>query len=123
MSPGGVVCTQHRSVPHIGRRHALSQSCCSAQASENDSEGPYTGSIPIPNADKIPGWWNCIHSEPIGCNDVRLEDFSTDYYLMWSISRHVLRRCRDPQSDHPQHGGSGDNCISVKSGRGMEVTR
>ncbi len=79
--------------------------------------------------------------EPIGCNDVRLEDFSTDYYLMWSIH---ATYCEDVQIRNltiRSTGGNGDgididsckrvridgcdiatgdDCISVKSGRGME---
>ncbi len=79
--------------------------------------------------------------EPIGCNDVRLEDFSTDYYLMWSIHatycddvsiRNLTIRstggngdgididsCRRVRIDGCDIS-TGDDCISVKSGRGME---
>jgi polygalacturonase len=79
--------------------------------------------------------------EPIGCNDVRLEGFSTDYYLMWSIHatycenvaiRNLTIRSTGGNGDgididsckHVVIDGcdisTGDDCISVKSGRGME---
>ncbi len=79
--------------------------------------------------------------EPIGCNAVRLEDFSTDYYLMWSIHctycENVLIRNLTIRSTGGNGDGididsckhvlidgcdisTGDDCISVKSGRGME---
>jgi len=79
--------------------------------------------------------------EPIGCSDVRLEDFSTDYYLMWSIHltycenaviRNLTIRSTGGNGDgididsckHILIDGcdisTGDDCISVKSGRGLE---
>jgi polygalacturonase len=79
--------------------------------------------------------------EPIGCNDIRLEDFATDYYLMWSIhltycENAVIRNltirstggngdgididsCKHIRIDNCDIS-TGDDCISVKSGRGME---
>jgi len=79
--------------------------------------------------------------EPIGCNDVHLEDFSTDYYLMWSIHatycedvviRNLTIRSTGGNGDGIDIDSckrvridacdisTGDDCISVKSGRGME---
>ncbi|MGB9454685.1 MAG: glycoside hydrolase family 28 protein [Bryobacteraceae bacterium] len=79
--------------------------------------------------------------EPIGCNDIRLEDFSTDYHSMWSIHttyceniliRNLTIRSTGGNGDgididsckHVRIDGcdisTGDDCISVKSGRGSE---
>ncbi|HEX8141312.1 MAG TPA: glycosyl hydrolase family 28 protein [Pyrinomonadaceae bacterium] len=79
--------------------------------------------------------------EPIGCNDIRFEDFSTDYRLMWSIHptyceniliRNLTIRSTGGNGDgididsckHVRIDGcdiaTGDDCISIKSGRGME---
>jgi polygalacturonase len=78
----------------------------------------------------------------IGCRDVRLEDFSTSYRLMWSIHP---TNCEDVQIrglNIRSTGGngdgididscrrvriencdiaSGDDCIAIKSGRGSEA--
>ncbi len=79
--------------------------------------------------------------EPIGCKDVRLEGFSTEYQRMWSIhptsSENVVIRNLTIRSTGGNGDGidvdscrhvliegcdisTGDDCISVKSGRGME---
>lgn len=79
--------------------------------------------------------------EPINCRDVRLEDFSTEYQRMWSIhptsSENILIRNLTIRSTGGNGDGididsckhvriegcdisTGDDCISVKSGRGME---
>jgi len=80
--------------------------------------------------------------ETIGCNDVRLEDFSTDYYLMWSIHptncenvsiRNLTIRstggngdgididsCRHVRIDACDIS-TGDDSIAIKSGRGSEA--
>jgi polygalacturonase len=79
--------------------------------------------------------------EPIGCDDVLLEGFSTSHQRMWSIHptncRNVLIRDLTIRStggngdgidiDSCQHVridncdiATGDDCISIKSGRGME---
>jgi polygalacturonase len=79
--------------------------------------------------------------EPIGCNDVRFEDFSTEYARMWSI--HVtycdnvsiknltirstggngdgidIDSCKHMRIDACDIA-TGDDCISLKSGRGRE---
>lgn len=79
--------------------------------------------------------------EPINCRGIRLEDFSTSYYLMWSIHptfcddifiRNLTIRstggngdgididsCRHVRIDNCDIE-TGDDCISLKSGRGME---
>ncbi len=80
--------------------------------------------------------------EPINCRDIRLEDFSTSYRLMWSIHptnceniaiRHLTIRSTGGNGDgididssrHVVIDGcdisTGDDCISIKSGRGMEA--
>ena len=80
--------------------------------------------------------------EMIGCNDVRLENFSTDYRLMWSIHptncenvsiRNVTIRSTGGNGDgididsckHVRIDGcdisTGDDCIAIKSGRGSEA--
>jgi polygalacturonase len=80
--------------------------------------------------------------EPIGCREIRLEGFSTDYRLMWSIHP---TNCEDIQIQGltiRSTGGNGDgididscrrvriegcdistgdDCISIKSGRGSEA--
>ncbi|MFI5133297.1 MAG: glycoside hydrolase family 28 protein [Chitinophagales bacterium] len=79
--------------------------------------------------------------EPIGCNHLRFEDFSTDYYLMWSMHptycenifiKNLTIRSTGGNGDgididsckHVRIDGcdisTGDDCISLKSGRGME---
>jgi polygalacturonase len=79
--------------------------------------------------------------EPIGCNGVRFEDFATDYYLMWSLHptycqnitiKNLTIRSTGGNGDgididscqHVRIEGcdinTGDDCISLKSGRGME---
>jgi len=79
--------------------------------------------------------------EPIGCDDIRLEDFSTSSRLMWSIHptncqniaiRNLTIRSTGGNGDgididsckHVRIEGcdisTGDDCISIKSGRGME---
>jgi polygalacturonase len=79
--------------------------------------------------------------EPIGCEDVLLEGFSTSYRLMWSIHptncQNIAIRgltirstggngdgididsCRHVRIDNCDIA-TGDDCISIKSGRGME---
>ena len=79
--------------------------------------------------------------EPINCTNIRFEDFSTDYYLMWSlhptycenisIKNLIIRStggngdgididsCKHVTIDNCDIS-TGDDCISLKSGRGME---
>ena len=78
--------------------------------------------------------------EPINCTNIRLEDFSTSYHLMWSIHptlcRNITIRNLTIRStggngdgiDSSQHVvidrcdiSTGDDCISLKSGRGEEA--
>jgi len=80
--------------------------------------------------------------ETIGCRDIRLEDFSTSYRLMWSIhptnSEDIAIRNLTIRSTGGNGDGididscrrvriegcdiaTGDDCISVKSGRGSEA--
>jgi polygalacturonase len=80
--------------------------------------------------------------EPINCNDVRFEDFSTSYNLMWSLHatycenvsiKNLTIRSTGGNGDgididsckHVRIDGcdisTGDDCISLKSGRGMEA--
>ena len=80
--------------------------------------------------------------EPIGCSDVRFEDFSTEYRLMWCLHatycenvsiRNLTIRSTGGNGDgididsckHVRIDGcdiaTGDDCISLKSGRGMEA--
>jgi polygalacturonase len=82
--------------------------------------------------------------EPIRCTDIRLEDFSTQYRLMWSIHptdcenvtiRNLTIRSTGGNGDgididssrHVRIEGcdisTGDDCISNKSGRGSETYR
>jgi polygalacturonase len=79
--------------------------------------------------------------EPIGCTNIRFEDFSTSYHLMWSIhptySDHISIKKLTIRSTGGNGDGididscrhvvidgcdmeTGDDCISLKSGRGME---
>ncbi len=79
--------------------------------------------------------------EPIGCNNLRFEDFSTNYHLMWSMHptycEHLLFKNLTIRSTGGNGDGididsckhvridscdiaTGDDCISLKSGRGME---
>lgn len=79
--------------------------------------------------------------EPIGCDNLRFEDFSTDYYLMWSMHptycQHLIFKNLTIRSTGGNGDGididsckhvviencdisTGDDCISLKSGRGME---
>lgn len=79
--------------------------------------------------------------EPIGCSNLRFEDFSTDYHLMWSLHptycqhlvfKNLVIRSTGGNGDgididscrHVVIDGcdiaTGDDCIAIKSGRGME---
>lgn len=79
--------------------------------------------------------------EPIGCNGIRLEDFSTSYRLMWSIHPTYCENISIKNLTIRSTGGNGDgididsckrvlidgcdietgdDCISLKSGRGLE---
>ncbi len=80
--------------------------------------------------------------EPINCTNIRLEDFSTSYHLMWSIHPTLCRNiviknltirstggngdgididsCQHVFIDHCDIS-TGDDCISLKSGRGEEA--
>ena len=80
--------------------------------------------------------------EPIGCTNILFEDFSADYYLMWAIHptyceniniRNLTVRnsggngdgididsCRHVYIDNCDIS-TGDDCIAIKSGRGMEA--
>lgn len=79
--------------------------------------------------------------EPIGCSNIRFEDFSTNYHLMWSVHltycenisiKNLTIRSTGGNGDgididscrHVRIDGcdieTGDDCISLKSGRGME---
>jgi polygalacturonase len=79
--------------------------------------------------------------EMIGCRDIRLEDFSTSYRLMWSVHptncEDVLIRGLNIRSTGGNGDGidldscrrvriencdvaTGDDCIAIKSGRGSE---
>jgi polygalacturonase len=82
--------------------------------------------------------------ELIGCRNVRMEDFSTSYQLMWSIHptncedvalRNLTIRstggngdgidldsCRGVRIEHCDIA-TGDDCIAIKSGRGSEAYR
>jgi polygalacturonase len=82
--------------------------------------------------------------EPIRCTDIHLEGFSTEYRLMWSIHptdcenitiRNLTIRSTGGNGDgididscrHVRIDGcdiaTGDDCISIKSGRGSEAYR
>lgn len=79
--------------------------------------------------------------EPVNCNNIRLEDFSTSYHLMWSIHPTFCQSIFIKNLTIRSTGGNGDgididsckqvhidscdmatgdDCISLKSGRGME---
>lgn len=79
--------------------------------------------------------------EPIGCNNIRFEDFSTSYRLMWSIHPTYCDNISIKNLTIRSTGGNGDgidvdsckhvridncdietgdDCIAIKSGRGME---
>ncbi|MEI9978994.1 MAG: glycosyl hydrolase family 28 protein [Edaphobacter sp.] len=80
--------------------------------------------------------------EPINCSNLRFEDFSTSYHLMWSLHptlcQHVTIKnltirstggngdgidvdsCQHVLIDHCDIA-TGDDCISLKSGRGAEA--
>jgi polygalacturonase len=79
--------------------------------------------------------------EPVNCQNLRFEDFSTDYYLMWCLHptycenvtiRNLTIRSTGGNGDgididsckHVRIDGcdiaTGDDCISLKSGRGLE---
>ena len=82
--------------------------------------------------------------EPINCQDVRLEDFATEHKSMWSIhptccenvtARNLVIRstggngdgidvdsCRQVRIEQCDIA-TGDDCIAIKSGRGMEGYR
>jgi polygalacturonase len=79
--------------------------------------------------------------EPIGCSNLRFEDFSTDYYKMWSLHPTYcstifinnltikstggngdgidIDSCKHVRID-ACNISTGDDCVSLKSGRGME---
>jgi len=80
--------------------------------------------------------------EPIGCRDIRLEGFSTSHRLMWSIHPTNCENIAIGRLTIRSTGGNGDgididsckhvtidgcniatgdDCISIKSGRGMEA--
>jgi polygalacturonase len=80
--------------------------------------------------------------ETINCNDVRFEDFSTEYHLMWSIHPTYCENISIKGLTIRSTGGNGDgididsckhvridscdiatgdDCISLKSGRGSEA--
>jgi polygalacturonase len=82
--------------------------------------------------------------EPINCRDIRLQDFSTRHHSMWSIhptycenvlATNLVIRSTGGNGDgidvdscrHVQIEGcdisTGDDCVAIKSGRGMEGFR
>lgn len=82
--------------------------------------------------------------EPINCRNLVFEDFSTDYFLMWCIHptycenlqfRNLFIRSKGGNGDgididsckHVVIEGcdieTGDDCIAIKSGRGMEANK
>jgi polygalacturonase len=80
--------------------------------------------------------------EPINCTNLRFEDFATSYHLMWSLHTTLCRNitiknltirstggngdgididsCQHVLIDHCDIA-TGDDCISLKSGRGAEA--
>ncbi|MDP4209981.1 MAG: glycoside hydrolase family 28 protein [Bacteroidota bacterium] len=79
--------------------------------------------------------------EPMGCKNIRFEGFSTDYHLMWSLHptycENIIIKSLTIRSTGGNGDGididscknvridgcdiaTGDDCISLKSGRGME---
>jgi hypothetical protein len=80
--------------------------------------------------------------EPINCTNLRFEDFSTSYHLMWSLHPTLCRNVTIKNLNIRSTGGNGDgididscqhvlidhcdiatgdDCISLKSGRGAEA--
>jgi polygalacturonase len=80
--------------------------------------------------------------EPINCTNLRFEDFSTSYHLMWSLHPTLCRNVTIKNLTIRSTGGNGDgididsckhvlidrcdiatgdDCISLKSGRGAEA--
>ena len=80
--------------------------------------------------------------EPIGCRDARFEDFSTEYTRMWSLhptysDNLIFKNLRIRSTGGNGDGididscrhvlidscdiATGDDCIAIKSGRGMEA--
>jgi polygalacturonase len=80
--------------------------------------------------------------EPIGCHDVRFEDFSTEYHVMWCLHATYCENVVFKNLTIHSTGGNadgididscrhvlidgcdistGDDCIAIKSGRGSEA--
>jgi polygalacturonase len=80
--------------------------------------------------------------EPIGCTNILFEDFSADYFLMWAIHPTYCENVTIKNLTIRNAGGNGDgididsckhvfidgcdiatgdDCIAIKSGRGMEA--